>query len=73
MLSLGRKEGQYIMIGDDIMIQVIDSNGSVRLGIAAPDDLPILRGELYEQRKAAQDVPESQRITKTNNGFNSLL
>ena len=55
MLSLGREEGQYIMIGDDIKIQVIKSDkGKLRLAVQCPDHLPIIRGEIYEQRKKVE-------------------
>lgn len=53
MLGLGRKCGEEIKIGDDITITVTRiSRNRVRLGIDAPKDVPILRGELYEKNKA---------------------
>ena len=49
MLVLGRKPGEYVMIGDDIMVKVIRSDfGDLRLAIDAPKNTPIIRGELYE-------------------------
>ena len=54
MLTLGRKPGEYVMIGEDIMVKVIKSNDGLRLAISAPKDIPIIRGELYEAQKAAQ-------------------
>ncbi|RIW39058.1 carbon storage regulator [Bacillus salacetis] len=47
MLVLGRKPGEYIRIGDDIKVQVIlsDSN-QLRLGIEAPKEIAIIRGEM---------------------------
>ena len=48
MLSLGRRQGETIMIGDDIMVKVIKCDDKVRLGIIAPKDLPVVRGELYK-------------------------
>ena len=52
MLSLGRKEGETIMIGDEIMVKVIKCGESVRIGIAAPNQYAIVRGELYEKEHA---------------------
>ena len=52
MLSLGRNPGEYVMIGDDIVIQVVSMDGELRLAIDAPKTLPIQRGELYEQNHA---------------------
>lgn len=49
MLVLGRKPGEYVMIGDDIKIQVVRSEkGDLRLAIAAPKDISITRGEIYK-------------------------
>ncbi len=52
MLVLSRKQGDTIRIGNDIVITVISSgDGGVRIGIDAPTDYKILRGELYENIK----------------------
>lgn len=51
MLVLGRKPGEYVMIGTDIMVKVIKSDfGDLRLAIDAPKDTPIIRGELFEDQ-----------------------
>ena len=49
MLSLGRNPGEYIVINDNIVIQVVSVEGNLRLIIDAPKEVPIVRGELYEQ------------------------
>ena len=47
MLVLTRKLQEKIRIGDDITITVLKLKGkSVRLGIEAPSDVPVVRGEL---------------------------
>ena len=47
MLVLSRKINQTICIGKDIVIRVVKINGStIRLGIDAPGNVEILRGEL---------------------------
>lgn len=47
MLVLSRKLGETITIGGNIVITVVDiDRGKIRLGIEAPKDVPILRGEL---------------------------
>ena len=47
MLVLTRRRGEEIVIGDQVVITVVDSHkDSVRLGISAPKDLNISRGEL---------------------------
>lgn len=49
MLSLGRSPGQYVVIGENIVIQVVSINGDLRLAIDAPRELSIERGENYEK------------------------
>ena len=46
MLSVTRKVGEYIKIGDDIIVVVQRrGKGGVRLGIVAPKDVKIWRGD----------------------------
>ncbi|MGH2993207.1 MAG: carbon storage regulator CsrA [Solirubrobacterales bacterium] len=48
MLVLTRKTNQSIMIGDDVEISVLAVSGDkVRIGIAAPRDVPVFRKEVY--------------------------
>jgi carbon storage regulator CsrA len=47
MLVLSRKTDEKIVIGDDIEITVTQiQNGKVRIGVQAPKEVRILRGEL---------------------------
>ena len=49
MLVLSRKQTQELRVGDNIMITVLEVKGNVvRLGIQAPHDVRILRGELID-------------------------
>ena len=49
MLVLSRQLDESIMIGDDIVITLVDIRGDkIRLGIAAPPNVPIHRQEVYE-------------------------
>ncbi len=61
MLVLSRQRDQTIMIGDHIEITVVDIRGDkVRLGINAPQDIPVHRKEVYEaikrENRAAANV-----------------
>jgi carbon storage regulator len=48
MLVLTRKSNQSIMIGDDIEVSVLSVMGDkVRVGIQAPQDIPVFRTEIY--------------------------
>ena len=52
MLVLSRHRDECIMIGDDVVITVVDIRGDkVRLGIEAPKDVPVHRQEVYEAIK----------------------
>lgn len=52
MLVLGRKPGEYVVIGDDIKVRVVKSeNGDLRLAIEAPKDIKITRGEVWEEQQ----------------------
>jgi len=47
MLVLSRKPGEKLLIGDDIVVTVVEVHGNrVRVSIDAPQDVRILRGEL---------------------------
>lgn len=65
MLVLSRHRDESIMIGDDVVITIVDIRGDkVRLGIDAPQDIPVHRQEVYEaiqreNRKASQMGTES--------------
>ena len=49
MLVLSRQKNEAIMIGDDVEIIVVDIRGDrVRLGITAPQEIPVHRKEVYE-------------------------
>jgi carbon storage regulator len=49
MLVLSRSKDQRIVIGDNIVITVVEVRGDkVRLGIEAPKDVPVHRREVYE-------------------------
>jgi len=60
MLVLTRKVGDGILIGDDVVIKVVDIRGnSVRIGIEAPRERKIYRMEVYE-RISAENKAASQ-------------
>lgn len=57
MLVLSRHRDESIMIGDDIVITIVGIRGDkVRLGIDAPQEIPVHRQEVYDaiQRENAQ-------------------
>ena len=49
MLVLSRQRDESIIIGDNIVITIVDIRGDkVRLGINAPTEIPVHRQEVYE-------------------------
>ena len=62
MLILTRKRSETIRIGDDILIKVIKTGrNTVKLGIEAPSEVRVLRGELLVDRSA----PEKTDLQRT--------
>ncbi len=58
MLVLTRKIGETVMIGDDTAVTVLGMRGGhVRIGIAAPKELPVHREEVYIKIKRGMGVP----------------
>ncbi len=54
MLVLSRRVGERLMIGDDIVITVIDvRSDGVRIGIDAPREVRVTRAEILEAVTAA--------------------
>jgi carbon storage regulator len=76
MLVLTRRPGESIVVGENIVVTVIEiKGGQVRIGIDAPRDIDVYREEIYEQvrqenlsaianvaeiRQAVQDSPRPQ-------------
>lgn len=48
MLALSRKQGESIIVGNDIEITILEVKGEqVKIGISAPKSVPIYRKEIY--------------------------
>ena len=57
MLVLTRRTGEWIAIGDDVRIRVLSVKGdSIQLGIEAPREIPVHRGEVFEQIRAETEA-----------------
>ena len=57
MLVLQLRAGEYMTIGDDVVIQVNDVSGDrCKLTIKAPREIPVIRGEVLE--RAGAERPE---------------
>jgi carbon storage regulator len=55
MLVLTRKRDEVIQIGDNIVIKILKTGkGAIKIGIDAPENVRVIRGELLEE-----NTPES--------------
>ena len=76
MLILSRKEDEKILIDENIKISIVEIKGNtVKIGIEAPEEVEILREEVYksveeENIKATQErkveLEQLKRIEKKN-------
>lgn len=63
MLIVTRRAGEKVMLGDDIVVEIMEVAGNtVRVGIQAPRSLPVYREEIWqavraENRAAASAAP----------------
>ncbi len=69
MLVLSRQRDESIIIGDNIVVTIVDIRGDkVRLGIEAPAEVPVHRREVYEAiqrenvRASRLDPKEARRL-----------
>ncbi len=67
MLVLSRQRDESIIIGDNIVVTIVDIRGDkVRLGINAPTEIPVHRQEIYdaiqrENLRASRVEPKDTR------------
>lgn len=68
MLVLSRQRDESIIIGDNVVITIVDVRGDkVKLGIEAPREISVHRREVYEaiqreNRQAALLKPEDAQL-----------
>jgi carbon storage regulator len=71
MLVLSRYIDEEIRIGDDIRIVITDIRGDrVRIGIEAPEGVPVHRKEVYEAIRAGHK-PAKTTVASSNSVINS--
>jgi carbon storage regulator len=74
MLVLSRQRDESIIIGDNVVITIVDIRGDkVKLGIEAPREISVHRQEVYEaiqreNRQAALLKPEDARLLDPKTG-----
>lgn len=75
MLVLSRQRDESIMIGDKVVVTIVDIRGDkVRLGIEAPEEIPVHRQEVYEairrenSRSGQVDPHDMQQLARGEKG-----
>ena len=75
MLVLSRRVGESITIGENVVVTVVGINGNqIRLGIAAPREVRVLREEIYkamhsENKAAATGAQTDRRLENVTKQF----
>ncbi len=65
MLVLSRKKNESIVINDDITIVVVEIRGDkVRLGVEAPEEVPVNRREVYDAIKKSEEEVEEEKSSE---------
>lgn len=58
MLILTRRVGESLIIGDDVVVNVLGVKGNqVRIGVDAPKHVSVHREEIYDRIQAEKDQP----------------
>lgn len=60
MLILTRRVGESLIIGDDVVVNVLGVKGNqVRIGVDAPKNVSVHREEIYDRIQAEKDEPNA--------------
>lgn len=74
MLVLSRQRDESIIIGDNIVITIVDIRGDkVRLGIQAPKEITVHRQEVYDaiQKESARRKKDADSVTDSTESDNA--
>jgi carbon storage regulator len=60
VLIITRRPGERIVLGDDVVVTLMEISGqTARIGIAAPQEMPVYREEIWEAVKAENQAAAS--------------
>ncbi len=61
MLILTRRVGESLVIGDDVVVNVLGVKGNqVRIGVDAPKDVSVHREEIYDRIQADKNGKDGE-------------
>ena len=63
MLSLQLKSGEYLTIGDDIVVQVFEQGGTIRVAVKVAPGIVVLRGPRNESARGESD-PRMEELAR---------
>lgn len=67
MLALSRKKGEAIIVNNNVEVTILEVKGDqVKIGIAAPKEVPVYRKEVYLQ------IQEANREAVSADGMEAL-
>jgi carbon storage regulator len=72
MLVLSRQRDESIIIGDKVVVTIVDIRGDkVRLGIQAPNEIPVHRQEVYEaiQKENRNSTAQNSSLNVASEGY----
>jgi carbon storage regulator len=68
MLVLTRKVEEAIIIGDDILVKILEARGGqIRIGITAPKEISVHRQEIYDRIHAEKSKTREDAANTENN------
>ncbi|QGQ24036.1 carbon storage regulator [Gimesia benthica] len=71
MLVLTRKRDEVIQIGEDIVIKILKTGkGAIKIGIEAPGNVRVIRGELLETENSPEHL-SAMNSENVNQGLNA--
>ena len=70
MLSVSLNSGEYITIGDNIVVQVFRTGDSFRVAVEAPREMQIVRSEVLERTgECPECIQKAWRKPRSDKGF----
>ena len=74
MLIITRRVNEAVMIGDDVVVTIVKVNGAqVRIGVSAPTDVTVHRGEVHDRINSGEPLRSTASVRQTPGGRGARL